>query len=445
MKFADPHKTTFSQLIDAGILSIGDGYRAKNVELGGNGRIFLRAGHVTDSYIDFSDVEHFHAHLEQRLVDKMSMPGDVIITTKGNSTGRTSYVTSDMPQFVYSPHLSRWRSLNLDVLCPGFLRYWSRGREFTVQLDGMKASTDMAPYLSLRDQQRLRITLPHITGQRAIAEILGSLDDKIELNRRMNRTLEEMAAAIFKAWFVDFDPVKAKAAGAKRFPSMPQDVFDSLPTTFTDSPLGPIPKGWGVGTVADTLCLSKVTVDPGEYPTEVFDHFSIPAFDEGQMPKRELGEGIKSNKFEVVSGCVLVSKLNPRIPRVWLPPAWDGVRQVASTEFLVCIPRGVDGREYVYALTSAPSFQEMLVSRATGTSGSHQRVKPDDLLGVEVVMPPKETAAAFAQLAQPLFSLTAAHRKSSANLAAIRDTLLPKLLSGEIRVKDAEKVTREVG
>ncbi len=202
----------FQDLIDARQLEIGDGYRAKNNELGGNGPLFLRAGHVTDTHINFNGVERFCAELADRVRPKMASDGDTIVTTKGNSTGRTSYVTSQMPPFVYSPHLSYWRSLDHSQLVPGFLRYWSQGMEFAKQLQGMKASTDMAPYLSLTDQRRLQITLPPARDQRAIAHILGTLDDKIELNRRMNETLEAMARAIFKSWFVDFNPVRATVA-----------------------------------------------------------------------------------------------------------------------------------------------------------------------------------------------------------------------------------------
>jgi len=204
--------TTFEALIDSGLLEIGDGYRAKNSELGGTGPLFLRAGHVTDSHINFSGAERFAREIDEDLRSKMSRPADTIITTKGNSTGRTSYVSERMPPFVYSPHLSYWRSLDERKLCGGFLRYWSRGQEFGEQLAGMAGSTDMAPYLSLTDQRRIKITLPRIARQRAIARILGTLDDKIEVNRRMNETLEAMARALFKSWFVDFDPVRAKSA-----------------------------------------------------------------------------------------------------------------------------------------------------------------------------------------------------------------------------------------
>jgi very-short-patch-repair endonuclease len=201
------------------VLEIGDGYRAKNEELGGDGLIFLRAGHVTDTHIDFNGVERFYAELETRVRSKLGKPGDAVVTTKGNSTGRTTFVSPAMPPFVYSPHLSYWRSLDQGRIEGGFLRYWSKGPEFADQLAGMKASTDMAPYLSLVDQKRLHISLPSIAEQRAIAHILGTLDDKIELNRRMNETLEAMARALFKSWFIDFDPVRRNAVRARNQPS----------------------------------------------------------------------------------------------------------------------------------------------------------------------------------------------------------------------------------
>src|SRR5271166_3498175 len=135
----------FASLIDEGVLQIGDGYRAKNSELGADGPLFLRAGHVADTHIDFNGVERFRSGLVGQLTHKMSKVNDVIVTTKGNSTGRVSYVSSDMPPFVYSPHLSFWRSMRHDLLCPGFLRYWSRGREFREQLERVMNCSPVFP------------------------------------------------------------------------------------------------------------------------------------------------------------------------------------------------------------------------------------------------------------------------------------------------------------
>jgi type I restriction enzyme, S subunit len=152
------------------------------------------------------------------------------------------------------PNLSYWRSLDTTRIVPGFLRHQSRSRQFREQLAGLAGSTDMAPYLSLIDQRRMHITLPPLPEQRAIAHILGTLDDKIELNRRMNETLEGMARALYKSWFVDFDPVRAKAEG--RAPGLPTDIADLFPARFEDSELGEIPQGWEIRTLDQSACPS---------------------------------------------------------------------------------------------------------------------------------------------------------------------------------------------
>ena len=279
------------------------------------------------------------------------------------------------------------------------------------------------------------MVVPEPDEQRSIAGILGALDDKIEQNRRTARALERLARAIFRAWFVDFEPVKAKVAGATSFPSMPQAVFDALHTRFVDSEIGPVPEGWEVGGIPSMATLSKVQVKPQEHLSDVFEHFSIPAFDAGMRAVVELGEVIKSNKFLVPEGCVLLSKLNPRIPRVWLPPPPRGRQQIASTEFLVFVARAALDRHYLYCQFQQSTFREELAQSASGTSNSHQRVRPDDLLHKAVIVPPTAIRKGFADVADPLFALSAANHAESAMLAKVRDYLLPKLLTGQVRLE----------
>jgi type I restriction enzyme S subunit len=429
-------RTTFVKLISEGVLEIGDGYRAKNEELGGDGLMFLRAGHVTDTHIDFDGVERFHVALEPRVQSKVAKPGDAVITTKGNSTGRTTYVTPSMPPFVYSPHLSYWRSLDPSRVEGGFLRYWSKGPEFTEQLAGMKASTDMAPYLSLIDQKRLGITLPPIGEQRAVAHILGTLDDKIELNRRMNETLEAMSRALFKSWFVDFDPVRAKAEGRDR--GLPKPLADLFHARLVDSELGEIPEGWGVGRFGDMVEQIRDQENPLSFPDALYHHFSIPAFDEGQTAKAEFGESIKSLKSRVPPGVILISKLNPEIERVWMVDVSPGERAVCSTEFLVLRARAPFTRSYVYCFARSPLFRQQIEGLVTGTSKSHQRAQVESILNLTVVMPPSSLVAAFDRSAESLLTRTLKCRCESRTLAALRDTLLPKFMTGELHVNIAQ-------
>lgn len=196
---------TFSNLVDEGVLAIGDGYRAKNDELGSGGPVFLRSAYLQDSGWSLAEPERFSEPGIDRFGPKVACVGDTAITTKGNSLGRLGFVRGAVVGAVYSPHLSYWRSLRHDLIEPRWLYYWALSSECMQQVQAMAYSTDMAPYLSLRDQLQMKIELPPLAEQRAIAAVLGTLDDKIEANRTMSASLEAMARALFKSWFVDFE------------------------------------------------------------------------------------------------------------------------------------------------------------------------------------------------------------------------------------------------
>jgi type I restriction enzyme S subunit len=283
------------------------------------------------------------------------------------------------------------------------------------------------------------VCVPKPKEQRAIAHVLGTLDDLIELNRETNEILEEMARALFKSWFVDFDPVRAKLEGR---PPAGMDAATAalFPDHFQDSELGQIPKGWEVGRMSDIVSLGRVAVNPGKYPTEVFDHYSLPAFDVGRSPKSEIGSTIMSNKFLVESDAVLLSKLNPHIPRVWLPDLNAERRSVCSTEFMVARAIAGASREYLFSLFTNPSFANVYGTLVSGTTGSHQRIGPDSFIAMQIVAPPVSVIKAFTDSVCPIFDTIHSNLRESRGLAALRDTLLPKLLSGEICAPVAEEL-----
>lgn len=426
-------EATFQQLLDEGMLEIGDGYRAQNNELGGTGPIFLRAGHVTDSHIDFAGVEHFHEHLADKVRSKMSKVGDTIITTKGNSTGRTSFVTDRLPPFVYSPHLSYWRSRDPEKLCGGFLRYWSQGVEFIEQLSGMKASTDMAPYLSLTDQRRLSITLPPLAEQKAIAAVLGALDDKIELNRRMNATLEATARALFQSWFVDFDPVRAKLDG-RQVPNLDLAAAALFPDSFQDSEAGHIPKGWTLQPVGEVVdCVGGGTPSTAEpkYWEGGTHHWTTPKdFSSLQAPvlldtDRKLTDaGIaKISSGLLPAGTLLLSS---RAPVGYLAIAAMPVAINQGFIALKCNERASN----FFMLNWCQTNMGEIESRATGTTFAE--ISKQNFRPIRVVLPPKELMADFTAKVAPLYAQITANLHQSRTLATLRDTLLPKLLSGEL-------------
>ncbi len=278
-----------------------------------------------------------------------------------------------------------------------------------------------------------KVYLPPLETQKKIAFILGALDDKIELNRRTNATLEAMAQTLFKSWFVNFDVVRAKALGLE-----PKGVDAAtaalFPSAFVSSSMGEIPEGWEVGTLEKFITLSKATLTPQAFPDELFDHFSLPAFDAGQIPMQDLGVSILSNKFMVQSDSILVSKLNPETPRVWLTVIHPERRAIASTEFLVVMPRDLQVKFFVHGILNSDFFTGIFASKVTGTSKSHQRARPNDVLQAEIIVPSPEIAFRFSEAVQPLYEKSLENRLESVRLSTTRDSLLPKLLSGELDV-----------
>ncbi len=187
-----------------------------------------------------------------------------------------------------------------------------------------------------------------------------------------------------------------------------------------------------------SLTTTRATLSPSAEPVRVFEHYSIPAHDTGQEPVLERGETIKSNKIIVPEGAVLLSKLNPEINRVWLPNPRGDAPQIASTEFLCSTPAGATGRALLYSLLRSEGFRQKLQAMVTGTSKSHQRVSPSALIQTEVLTGAERIFEEFETVASPFLVQTITNRAEISTLAAIRDALLPKLISGELRVRHAE-------
>ena len=186
--------TLVGDLIEAGHLIVNDGYRAKNSELGEEGIPFARAGNIRDGF-HLNGVDHLATENIARAGAKISMPEDVVFTSKG-TVGRFAFVRRDTPRFVYSPQLCFWRVTDRATLNPRFLFLWMHGPECARQFDALKGQTDMADYISLRDQRKVRVSLPPVAQQERISSVLGALDDKIDSNALMSKTLIAIGAAL---------------------------------------------------------------------------------------------------------------------------------------------------------------------------------------------------------------------------------------------------------
>jgi type I restriction enzyme S subunit len=374
--------------------------------------------------VSSSGVSGYHAEA------KAKAPGVVI--GRYGTLGEVHYVTKDYWPLNTSLYVRDFKGND-----PRFLSYLLRCLDFLAYSD--KAAV---PGLNRNDLHTSRVRVPPLSEQRAIAAILGALDDKIELNRRMNETLEAMARAIFKSWFVDFESVRAKMEGRWRrgqsLPGLPADLYDLVPNSFKDSEPGEIPKGWHVGKFGDIADNARIGISPEQIPAGAvyvgLEH----------IPKRSIAldswgtsDGLESGKFRFSAGDILFGKLRPYFHKVAVAPEGG----VCSTDILVIRPKSPEWAAFTMCLASSTEVVEYASALADGTR--MPRTNWHDLARYEIALPPLTVAAIFDRQTAPWIQSIQENIRESRILATIRDALLPKLLSGEIRVRDIEPLVKE--
>ncbi|MFE0021470.1 restriction endonuclease subunit S [Amycolatopsis sp. NPDC059021] len=403
----DPIRANFGQLIEDGLLEIGDGYRAKLEELGGTGPIFMRAGCMKANGFDWSEAERFNVMSVSKYQTKIGRIGDTVVTTKGNSVGRTAYVGPDIPAFVYSPHLSYWRSLDRGKIIPEFLYYWSRGEEFSRQLRALAHGTDMAPYLSLTDQRRMLISLPPPSVQRGIAFTLRALDDKIAVNDRIADSYEAIVAFHFEQLGSDIEA---------SYGSVPaSEMVEFNPKT------------------AAPIRTDAVYLDMAALPTKTarVRNYS----------RRQPKPGTRFRNGDTVMARITPCLENGKTAFVDFLP--EGEIGVGSTEFIVMRPRPGVPAHFPYFLARSQRFRTIAIRNMVGSSG-RQRVSAAQMQDVPLVRPKTSELSKFDEVASPAFAHMKSLGQESKTLAELRDLLLPKLMSGELRVKDAERLVEDM-
>jgi type I restriction enzyme S subunit len=366
------------------------------------------------------------------------VPGDVLLNITGDSVARCCQVDDSVLPARVNQHVAIIRP-NPTTLDPRFLRYLLVSPDIQARLLSWARSGGTRNALTKGMIESLKVLVPvDVDEQRAIAHILGTLDDKIELNRRMNETLEAIARALFKSWFVDFEPVRAKMEGRWRkgesLPGLPARFWDLFPDRLVQSELGEIPEGWEVGTLGDVADHSRHSIQPDNIepgtPYIALEH----------IPKRcialsewSTADGLESTKFVFKRGEILFGKLRPYFHKVGVAPV-DGV---CSTDIVVVSPESHDWFGFVLGHISSSQFIEYTNAGSTGTK--MPRTSWNDMARYGLTLPPEPTAQALNALVQPLIERMAASVHESRGLAALRDALLPNLISGEIRVTDTER------
>lgn len=278
--------------------------------------------------------------------------------------------------------------------------------------------------------EALKVPTPPVAIQKEIASTLGSIDDRIALLRETNTTLEAIAQALFKSWFVDFDPVCAKAEGLEP-EGMEAATAALFPDSFEESELELVPRGWRVGVLGDVADTARKQIQPRTMKAETL-YIGLE-----HIPRQSLGlgswgttDGLESAKSCFEKGDILFGKLRPYFHKIVIAP-FSGV---CSTDILVCKAKEAD----YYGFVAMQLFSTELVAYANRLSNGAKmpRVNWKDLSDYVLVIPPVEVAAAYSDLVQPLFDQITANVHLAKTLTQLRDTLLPRLISGQLRLPE---------
>lgn len=291
---------------------------------------------------------------------------------------------------------------NKEEIQPEFLYYTLRTPGFKQDVRDNYGSGSAIPRIILKDFKRMPISYPSLEVQKQITAVLSILDHRIQANTKINDNLQQQAELLYH----------------ERFETVDRDK---------------LPVGWRIVRLGDVATISKKSFNPAKEPEMLLEHYSIPAFDEAHFPVFEPSTAIKSNKFIVDDSCFMISKLNPTTKRVWKPYCLTE-NAVCSTEFIVYKAKSQEITDFLYSVIDSDSFSDFMCSHVTGSTGSRQRTTPSDTLAFELVLPNAEEIAEYQGIISPMLEQIKCNAIENDRLKRLRDSLLPKLMSGEIDV-----------
>ncbi len=328
-------------------------------------------------------------------------PDDILINSTGAGTaGRIAQIEDVPSATTIDGHMILIRSNG--KVTQKFLGYALKAHQWEVlQLD--EGSTGQTELNRDRLLDEIMINYPvSLDEQNAIVGTLESIDRKLIVNEQLNDNLEQQAQAIYH----------------ERFETASPDDLHS---------------GWRTVTLGEVATILNKSFNPLKEPEMLLEHYSIPAFDEARFPVFDLSTSIKSNKFIIDASCFMISKLNPTTKRVWKPYCLTG-NAVCSTEFIVYKAKDKTITDFLYSVIDSNSFSDFMCSHVTGSTGSRQRTTPSDTLSYELILPSEDDLAEFHSLVSPMYAQIRINAIENDRLKRLRDSLLPKLMSGEIDV-----------
>lgn len=353
--------------------------------------------------------------LNHQLVENKNLKGqfkktfkkdDILYSEIRPANKRFAYVDfEDTERYIASTKLMVLRP-KMDVVLPRFLFAFLSSNHVLAELQHL-AETRSGTFPQITFSSELApmpIAVPDYETQEKIVGLLSSIEGRIQNNNAINENLTEQARAVFQAWFIDYEPFG-----------------------------GAVPSDWRPSTLGQIAEMKTDSWSPAKNPDVVVEHYSIPAFDEQHYPVFEIASGIKSNKYILNSNSVMISKLNPDTKRIWRPMCLSA-HPVCSTEFIVYEAKKQEQRDYIYSILDSVPFLNHLCSHTTGSTNSRQRATPKSTLDFALCLPPDSVIKDFCQIVTPMYDLIASNIVENQSLAKSRDSLLPRLMSGELDV-----------
>ncbi|MEP4248339.1 restriction endonuclease subunit S [Tateyamaria sp.] len=414
-------------------------FKSKDYSKDGRGLQLLRGDNIGQGFLRWDSAKYWPEPLAKELSQYHLKEGDVVLAMDRpwiEAGLKYSAVSKDDLPSVLVQRVTRFRET--EKLSAGYLRYLIGSQGFTEHVHNISTGS-VVPHISGGNILEFEFELPSMEIQREIAAILGALDDKIEVNRKTATTLEEMARALYRSWFVDFDPVHAKAAG--RAPAhMDTQTAALFPDSFGEDGL---PEGWELGTLSDLIDfnprekLQKGTLAP------YLDMKALPTagMSAGTPYDRAFTSGTKFRARDT-----LLARITPCLENgktAMVDDIGDAEIGWGSTEFIVM--RAKDGvpPSLPYCVARDASFREDAIASMTGSSG-RQRADAKTIAAIEAAVPVEEIVVAFGEATMSMVEKIHQLGRENQTLATLRDTLLPRLMSGELRVGEAKKQVEAV-
>lgn len=389
----------FAKLNDLSIGGKGSyGIAASAVERKADLPTYLRITDIfDDGTLNLSELKSVDAPNSDKYILK---PNDIVFARTGGSTGRNYFYDGSDGVFVYAGFLIKF-SIDPEKVNPKYVKYYCRSKQYNDWVQSFNTGSTRGN-INAQTFGNMEIPLPERKQQDYLVSILEPIDEKIRNNKQVNDNLEQQAQAIYHERFETVSP-------------------------------NDLPYDWRIVTLGEVVTISNKSFNPLKEPEILLEHYSIPAFDEARFPVFELSTSIKSNKFIIDASCFMISKLNPTTKRVWKPYCLTE-DAVCSTEFIVYKAKDQAITDFLYSVIDSGSFSDFMCSHVTGSTGSRQRTTPAETLSYKLILPSENELAEFQSLVSPMYAQMRINAIENDKLKRLRDSLLPKLMSGEIDV-----------